>query len=75
MKRIRAIVRDDMFVQYVCPNCDSKTLRKYFNSMELSFQDITCVYCGTEFTASIDRDQLRKTREKIPAKVGFEKNE
>lgn len=75
MKLIKTNVKDDMFVHFKCPNCSSATLRKYFNSMELSFQDIKCVYCGTEFTASIDRTQLKKTMEKIPAKIGFERNE
>jgi len=60
MKLIKTIVKDDMFVKFVCPNCDSPTLRIYYNGMEYSFHEITCVYCGTKFNASIDRDQLKK---------------
>lgn len=65
MNEIKTKIRKELFVEFVCPKCSTPTLREYVRSMELSYQEIKCVQCGSEFTSSIDREHLTQIQKKI----------
>ena len=62
MRIIKTCNKSKTWVSFVCPCCSLITFRKYYNAMELRYQEIKCQKCGTEFEASIIRNSLKKVK-------------